>query len=208
MTTLRTSLRRIFRIDRHDQNARHRPFILNECPQLVETPSTHLRALILPEPCPLADTSQVFNTDSASGVCSLLNELFTDDVVYVPAKTGFLARQIPDLAADGFWAMAFRFSLRRRLLQGLALLVAFLARSLNAGATESGSIRVGSDIFNPQIHADEIGSRRGRFVGQVHTHEQKPFAVLAANQIALTAFPVESFRLVFTHDERNDDPAF
>src|SRR5262245_26134865 len=208
MTTLRTGLRRVFRIDRDDRNARYGRFVFDECSQLMETPTAHLRPLILPEPSPLADTSQIFNTDAASGVCSFLNELFTDDVVYVSAKSRFFAGIVPERASNGFRAMAFGLSLRCRLLQCLALLVAFLAHMLNVGATEPLAVRINGDILNTKINPDEISCwSRGR-VRQIHGHEQKPFSVLAPDQIALTVLPVESFRLIFTHDERNDDPTF
>src|SRR5262245_57866740 len=102
MTTLRTRLRRIFWINRDDRNALYRRFVFDECSQLMKTPTAHLRSLILPEPSPCADAGQIFYTDAASGVCSFLNELFTDDVVYVPAKSSFFAGHISELAANGF----------------------------------------------------------------------------------------------------------
>src|SRR5687767_5374189 len=208
MATLRTRLRRIFRINRDDPNASYRRLVFDKRSQLVETPTAHLRPLILPEPSPCADGGQIFHTDSASGVCSFLNEVFADHAVYVLAKTGLFARSLPEFAANGFRAMALRFSLRRRLLQCLSLLVAFLAHSLDPRAAEPVAVRINGDILNTEINADEISCwSRGR-VRQVNGHEQKPLAVLAPDQIALTALPVESFRLVLAHDERNNDPAF
>ena len=80
------------------------------------------------------------------------SESFANRAVRVPAKPGFLARQILELAANGLRAMSLRFSLRRRLLQSLALVVLLLANAFNSGVAESDAVRVGGDVLNAEVY--------------------------------------------------------
>src|SRR5262249_37786421 len=90
----------------------------------------------------------------------------------------------------------------------LSALSVFLTSCFNLGAAESLAVRIGGDVLNAQINADEISCWRRRAIGQIHGHKQKPFAIFAPDQIALAVFSVESLGLELAHDDGNDDPAF
>src|SRR5262245_49463164 len=208
MTALSAQLRRILRVNRDNRNARERRLVFKERPPLGETPTAPLRPLLLPEPGPLADP---FNSSRAiprwvSG--AFRSEWFADDVIRVPAKAGFLARQIPECAANGLRALALRFALRRRRRQSPALFVVLLADALQLRAARLVAVRIGSAVLDAEVDADEIGRGPRRSLGQIHGHEQKPLAVLAPEEIALAGLSGESLGLVLADDDRNEDPAF
>src|SRR5262249_13644369 len=107
------------------------------------------------------------------------SESLAEDVIRVPAEAGFLARQVPELAANGLRALALRFALRRRRRQSPALFVVLLADALQLRAARLVAVRIGGAVLDAEVDADEIGRGPRRSLGQIHGHEQKPFAVLA-----------------------------
>src|SRR5215510_15446210 len=63
----------------------------------------------LPEPGPFANLGQVFQTDSALGVCGFLNDPFRDAMIFVRLKSAFFARKSFQFSLDVLWALAGTF---------------------------------------------------------------------------------------------------
>jgi predicted dithiol-disulfide oxidoreductase (DUF899 family) len=70
------------------------------------------------------------------------------------------------------------------------------------------TVAVNGEVYDPEIHSDEIGRRRRPDIRRLHGHKQEPLAVLALYQIALTMFSIESLGLALAHHDRNEGPAF
>jgi hypothetical protein len=83
-----------------------------------------------------------------------------------------------------------------------------LSRSLDLIAHMRLAVTINGQIYEAEIHSDEIGRGYRLAIRSLNRHEQKPFAVLAPEDIALAVFAVESLGLVLAHDYRNFDPAF
>jgi hypothetical protein len=83
-----------------------------------------------------------------------------------------------------------------------------LSRSLDIIALMRLAVAINGQIYNAEIHSDEIGRSYRRAISRLNTHKQKPLAVLAPVEIALAVFSVESLGLVFAHNNWNDGPAF
>jgi hypothetical protein len=88
--------------------------------KLVESPSAHLRPLLLAKPCPVADALEIFQGHSTSGVFSLGNERFRNDVVDILAKARFAPCKEFELAPDVLRAQAAPFAARCRFLKTAA----------------------------------------------------------------------------------------
>jgi hypothetical protein len=93
-----------------------------ECPIAQATIRRPSRPLSLRNRCPVADTAEVFDSDTASGAFGLLDEMFTDTVVYVALKPLLPARKLLEAALGATGA--------DRLQDGAALFIP-LARCLS-----------------------------------------------------------------------------
>lgn len=94
VTTNRTGLRRVARIDRDKRNAGKFGLVLQERSQLVERPAVQIVTLRATEPYPVADTLEVFNGNSTSGAFRSFDNLFADLVVHIGCEPAFLAGQL------------------------------------------------------------------------------------------------------------------
>lgn len=182
--------------------------VFNESPKLKERPTRHLCPLSPAKPCSIADAFEVFNGDSRVRAFCFLNQLFADDVVGVSAESPLFLRGGFQLTTDALWSIAALFALRRGFLKRPSSTVVLLACFLYFGAAEGFAIAIGRQIDYPEIHTDKVGGWRLRSIGQINSHEKKPFAVFPAYKIGLTVFQMEAFLLIFAHDKWNDDPAF
>jgi hypothetical protein len=70
------------------------------------------------------------------------------------------------------------------------------------------AVAVNGQIYDAEIHPDEISRSYRLALRRLNTHKQKPLAVLALYQVALAVFSVESVGLVLAHDNRDDGSAF
>jgi hypothetical protein len=122
MPALRARPARLARIDGNDWHPYQLRLVLNKSTQFTKRPFRHLASPSFPEPCPVANPGQIFQTDPASGVCSLLNDLLGDFVVLVCLKPPFSPRRAFNLRLaffgrlpDLFCFTAFRCKERRVL---------------------------------------------------------------------------------------------
>jgi hypothetical protein len=70
------------------------------------------------------------------------------------------------------------------------------------------AVAVNGEIYDAEIHSDEIGRGCRRHIRPLNCHKQKPLAILAPEEIALAVFSLESLVLILAHDDRNDSPSF
>jgi hypothetical protein len=148
MPAFRARPARVSRIDCDDRNAGQFCLVFNESPEFGERPFRHPISLSLPEPCPLADASQLFDGDAAIRVCGLLNDLFRDAVIGVRLKSTLTTREIFQLAPDTFRSSTGSFPLSRFLLKGTAGPSIVLPDVFDLVACVDLAVAVGGDVDN------------------------------------------------------------
>src|SRR5215510_10550927 len=77
----RTSLTRVTRVYRLHFHAGKRRLVFYIPSQLRKCPLTHAISLLLPEPCPVSDALEVFDSHTSTGVCSFRNDLLCNRMV-------------------------------------------------------------------------------------------------------------------------------
>src|SRR5882672_5874964 len=208
MTTLRTSTRRITRINGNYRHSRNPRLVFHEGAKLSERPTRHPGSLSLAKPCSITNAFELFNGDSRLSVFCFLNEPLADDVVGVPAKASLFLSAGFQLAPNVLRPIAALLSLRGGNLKDLAAAVVMPACLLYAGAAECFARAHRRQVDYAKVHTQKISVRSWRIVGQINGYEQKPFAVLASDQIALAVLEMKPLGLVLAHHDRDDHPAF
>jgi len=196
---------RIARIDDDEFHARLPCLVLDEAAKLMESPSAHLRPLLLAKPCPVADALQVFQGQSTPSVFGLSNELFGNSMVSVLAKARFAPRNGFELTPDSLRAQAEPLAANCRLLETTAKIVVADATGFDIRARVALPVAVGGDVLDTQIYTKKIGCRRFRSIRQINRDEQKPFAVLATHKVSLPLGCSKALSLVASHDEQHQD---
>src|SRR5215831_5993330 len=204
----RTSLTRVSRVYRLHFHSGKRRLVFNVPSQLRKCPLTHAISLLLPEPCPVSDAFKVFDGHSSTGVCSFRNDLLGNRMVGIRFKASLSTRDRFQFSFGVQWPFAASFLLGRLSLKRSFHFFIMLSRSLDVIAHMRLAVAINGQIYNAEIHTDEIGRGYRLAIRSLNRHEQKPLAVLAPEEIALAVFSVESLGVVLAHDYRNFDPAF
>src|SRR5262249_15087145 len=206
--TLRARPARVARIDGDDWNSRQFRLVFNESAQFGERPFRHLVSLSLPEPSPFADAGQVFKTDPALGVCGLLNDSSRDAMIFVRFKPALLAGESLQFSLDVLRARAASFHFPGLPTQRTSDLISLLAYFFSFGVGIDIAVIVGGEINHSKIHADELRrSNLGSF-GHVRGDEQKPLAVLTADDVTFSFRQTEAFALILAHNKGDDQSSF
>src|SRR5690606_6377178 len=99
MSTARALLAGVFRVRQDDRNTGQPRLVVDELPQLGETPIAVPRSLFGPSsPGPRANPRQVFQGNRAVRALSFRNETLADRVVDVFLKAALATRQLPQVA--------------------------------------------------------------------------------------------------------------
>ena len=106
------------------------------------------------------------------------------------------------------WPFAASFLLCRFSLKRPFHFFIMLSRSLDVIAHMHLAVTINGQIYDAEIHSDEISRGYRLAIRSLNGHEQKPLAVLAPDKVALAVFAVESLGLVLAHDNWNEGPAF
>ena len=124
-----------------------------------------------------------------------LNERFADAVVDIPHEAAFFALHLPQVVLR---------RLRARLLQPLTQFQVAVATLADGLAGMGFAVAIHGDVYQAQIHSQNIPTvgRRGR--GQIDGHEKKKGAV-PIDQIGLSLGTVESRRLVGAIAQRDHE---
>ena len=153
--TFRAFLRGIAGINSHDRDASKSGFVFNLCPQVVEIPRIMLSPVSLFNPCPFANTFEVFNSDPAIGAFGFLNKFLGDHVVSILRKALLFASAFLHQAFSRLSAFALQFLSEFRMAVTMAV---------DLITSESFSITTDCYIDNSQVNADKvIGFSQGWF---------------------------------------------
>src|SRR5215475_3315959 len=203
-----TSSARVTGVYRLHFHSGQRSLVFYIPPQLRKCPFTHAISLLLPEPGPVSDAFKVFDGYSSTGVCSFRNDLLCNRMVGIRFKSSLSTRERFQFTSGVQWPFAASFLLGRLSLKRSFHFFIMLSRSLDVIAHMRLAVAINGQIYNAEIHSDEIGRGYRLAIRSLNRHEQKPLAVLAPEEIALAVFSVEPLGLVLAHDYWNFDPAF
>lgn len=177
------------------------PLVLDEGPQLKETPTAHLRSLTLAKPCPPANAFEVFNGDAAMSAFAEVNESLADNVVLVTTESGFLIadslHRPPRILAGS--SLVF---VRHLLAEVAASIQVATADSLNSTALNRIPVTGADDLRDTEINANESLDFNRRILGKINRANQVELAA-TMHQIALPLESIESRPLIFA--EHNGD---
>src|SRR5262249_27229385 len=148
MTTLRTGLAGIRRVDELDHDPRQPRLVHDEGGQLCERPTSEpIPGITASGRNPCTDAFEVLKGNAAPGALGGLDDLLGDDVVLMPAEAGFLAGDPLQLLARTLGSLA---------LQASALEPVLAANLLDTGAGVYRAVAVGREVGDPQIHSQEV----------------------------------------------------
>lgn len=156
------------------------------------------RPLSLGNRCPITDTAEVFDSDTAPGAFGLLDEVLTDAVVYIALETLLPARKLlePTLSA----ASANR-------LQDSATLFVPLSFGVDVRPAMLFAVRVRSNVFDAEIHPERFVHVFGRKISCVGFFDiagrqqvERPAVIY---EVALTLLILHQAALALSHRNRN-----
>ena len=150
MSTGRTHLRSVGRIDDLEQYACGLGLVGDKLSQLIESPTSHAVTLRLAKPYPLTDTLEVFKSYAASGVFGLRNESLGEDVIRIATKTRFSVCNAFELLADALTPAVIGGQVGRRL-KGLLERLALDADFFHVFAGVKLAIGVGSEVLDAEV---------------------------------------------------------
>lgn len=193
MTTTRTGLRRIRRIQDFNRNPGKFGFVQDKLLQLVKRPAMQIATLRATNPYPVADTLQILNSNTASGVFSPIDNLFADTVVFLfgesPLTAGKPLKHTP-----------------RRLgsfgLQSAALPKATAANAEHVHPAVLVAVAIGGDVDDTKINAQNAVNvnQIGRF--NLTGNEQVEVAT-NGTQVGFTPVALQEFPGAFPTNERD-----
>src|SRR5512135_2220417 len=178
VATLGTSTRRVAGVDLLDHDARDLRLVRQEVVELCERPAGEPVASVgAPGRNPVADAFEIFDGDTTPGASGFLDDLFQGAMVFVAAEAGFLPGDTPQLLAGAIGPLS---------LEPSPLEVVLAADVVDGLARVGLPIRVGGDLGQAHVHAEEVVGGEPGAVGDVDRHQQEPLAVLAVDKITLT----------------------
>ena len=199
--------RRVARVDGHNLNPGNQRLVFDELPELEERPSMHTSPLPLAKPYPITDAIEVFKGDAATGAFGRRNERLGNAVVHVLSETSLTAADGLKTAANGSRALAFVLPTRSGPLKRAPRRGVALTASLDFVTGMQVTVAGGSDVRHAKVNTKEVGCWRLRAVREIDSHQQEPFAVAAADEIALPNGRAEALRLIAAHYQRHDNSA-
>jgi len=134
-------------INEDQWDACQRCFVVNKPAQLCERPGGERRPLGLSNPYPRADALQVFQSDPTLRAFSRGDDLLADAVVHVLGKTRLLATTVLQYALRGLRP----FGLKLRAQAAMAV-----AQTVHLRPGVDGSVRVGGDVDDTHVNAEEV----------------------------------------------------
>ena len=178
MTTRGTGSTGIARIDGHDRYACQCRLVSDEVVELSKAPTREPVACVsAARRDPGSDTTQVFQSDTASGALGTGDDPFRDAVVLMPLEASLPATNSLQLLLGSSGIPP---------LQPLALQVVLAASRLGGLAAVPGPIAVHGNVADAQIHAQKVGCRNRSPNRSIDRDQQEPLAVLAQHEIHLS----------------------
>ena len=193
VAAVRASPTRVPRIDQHARNPRKLSLVRDERPDLKERPACVLCSLRVPDRYPISDAREIFKGDAASGVFGLLHDTLADAVVLDTPESGLLTRNL--------FEPSFGTSSASRL-KSLTMICVPLADRFHLGSRMELSVRIHSEICNPEVYAEPIENLGLFSVRNVYSHEEEELA-LAEDKISLPSLEAEKLSLLLPANERD-----
>lgn len=193
-TAFWTCPRRVPWIDGYQRHAAQRRLVGQKGPKLSERPTVVRSALRPLNRCPIADMRQIFDGNSAPGVCGLPNDSLADPVVQVGGEARFLPAPDAQQTSGGFGPLFLEVAPK----SGVSF-----AKVGVMGTAERLPIIVGSDVSTAEINAEIFGRVTFWYIANVNRHVEKEHAI-AVDQICLTARPFKQCGLIGPADPRHD----
>jgi hypothetical protein len=198
MSTARTFLAGIFRVNFKQLHAKQFCFIGKKLFELVERPVEMLCPLAFANRSGLPYAFQVFNGNGIPKCLRLLDNVFADYVIGVALKAFLFTRQFLQMSFSGFCSL--------RLQSGAKFLVA-LALLLYLFTAETFASGVGSKIGNTQINSENfVGFRRSQ-VFDVAGNKQEKLATMQ-NEVGFTFTVLQHIPLSLTTNKRQIHSSF
>lgn len=181
----------------HDDktNACERCLVRHESSKLKERPSTVTCPLALANRYPVADSAQVFQSDSAAGVSSLLHERLGDGVIDAGSEAGLPARESLEVPSSASCARPLERAAQREYSR---------THGLDSVAAVAISVAVGREVADAEVYAEKLGGLDRGAVRHIHGDVEVP-AALPQHQIALSTHGLESSPVVLAGYERHED---
>ncbi len=147
IATNRTHLRGIRGVNKDNRDTVHSRFVKYLLPQIVERPAMQLGTLRLSSPYPVADTRQIFKSNSAFGALGRFDKLFADLVVHIFGKPSFFTRQFFSSAFGRFCTFC---------LQPFSLPSAPFPDRIDLISGKLFTVRGSGNVGDPHVYPDKI----------------------------------------------------
>ena len=198
MSANRTFPTTVARVNRDQQDSGESGFVCKESSQLPEGPRMQNCSLRTPGLDSAADVGEVFNRQSSACAFSFGNNLLTDYVVGVASKALFFTGQFLQAARCrsglDFLKPGSQFTMAEpdglQLRTGVPL-----------------AIRIGSNVADSKVNAQEVGRLYRGCVGKIDSTVQVELP-LTVNQIGLPPDSVKTLLLVLAINQRDDHTSF
>lgn len=193
MTTTGASTRGVARVNSDHLDACLLGLVFDKGAELKERPTMQGCSLWLSSRYPLANTRQVFDGNSASGVFSRSNNAFGDLVVGIRSKAALFARKLFETTTRRFRAFSLQFGAQAPMS---------IAHILDRVGLEYRPLAGDGNVRDAQVHTQEIVRVSGGWLVNI-TALQQVELTLAVNQIAFTAQAFEQAHGVIAGDKRH-----
>ncbi len=126
---------------------------------------------------PLTNTTQVFQSDTASGALGGLYDLFAYPMILMLAKAGLFLAGPLDLFPRPLGPLA---------LKSLPLQVVPAAHVVDRLAAVLGPITIGGDVGDAQVNTEEVGCGDRRGLRHIRGDDQEPLAIGTKYKVRLS----------------------
>ena len=199
MSTHWTCAASVSGIHKNNRHSGQLGLIFYKQPKLAKSPSVEPGSLLPPNRSPFADTLEILKGYRATSAFGGGNDILTDTVVHVAAKTSFIATYPYKVSLGAARAAA---------LQASSEIREPFATGFDGIPGVRAAIRIGGKADHAKINAHGILWFYGCAVGQVNGDVQKELTtILAVNKIGLAFNPATSLLLILAKNTGQQQPA-
>jgi len=199
ITTIRTPLRSIVRVNCFQNNSRKFSFVFQKLSKLVKCPRRVLSPLCFSNGCSLSYPCQIFNGERQRVPFTLFNNLFTYTMVNISSKSAFFARQFFKMSFCGF--TSFTLQSRFQFINLYSFFVHLLSR-INFTSI------INRKLSNPHINTKKTFTLFFGWFRNVYNRYQVKVSIFI-QQVNLSPARInKSCLLIFSQNYRNNLSAF
>jgi hypothetical protein len=182
----------VLRINKDPEHTASFRLVSDESPELVKAPRVHAVTLIFLSPYPVANAIEVFECNPASGAFSQRYHRFGNYMIRVSREPLLFLAALLQEPFSAFSALLLQLASQRMIA---------MSHLVDVGAGMPVTIRIKSNISDPEIHSKQIGWQL-RFSFLDLNADVQIEAAVAIDQIALAARQRKKLTLFVTADER------